>query len=148
MKVSSIFENMQEIPLKYTYDGDNINPLLEVEEIPYGTKTIVIIVDDPDASSGTFTHWLVWDIFVNEIIMRVNEKSRLGIIGINDFGNIKYDGPCPPKHSGKHHYFFKVYALNSELELSKGSTKQELERIMQGKIIEKATLIGIYSRDY
>ena len=145
MKVESVFQNMEDIPPRYTCDGDNISPGLTISDIPNGTKTLVIISDDPDAPGGIWVHWVVWDIFVNEETLKLSENTQLGIKGENDFGSLGYGGPCPP--SGTHHYFFKVYALNDVLELREGSTKHEVERVMQGKVVGQAVLVGLYSRE-
>lgn len=146
MKITSVFENMEEIPFKYSGDGENINPFLEIEEIPEGTKSLAIILEDPDAVSGTFVHWLVWDILVSTTSMKIQENSKLGILGKNDAGEVGYFGPRPPKGSGAHHYFFKVYALNNILELKMGSEKNSLLHAMKGHLIDEAELVGIYEK--
>ena len=145
MKVESVFQNNEAMPIRFTCDGDNLSPELTISDIPDGTKTIAIICDDPDAPAGTWVHWVLWDIFSNEETLKLSENTQLGIKGKNDFGKLGYGGPCPP--SGTHHYFFKVYALNSILELREGSTKEELERAMQGKVLGEGVLVGLYSRD-
>lgn len=173
MKISSVFGNMEEIPVKYTGEGEDVNPELTIEDIPEGTKSLAIIVDDPDSYGKIWVHWLVWDILVNGCIrkkvetkenppkliteysvtdaenfctIKIRENSKLGMFGRNDFNKIKYSGPMPPKNSGIHHYFFKVYALDNIPEVRKGATCVELEAEMQGHIIEKAELVGIYER--
>lgn len=138
---SSAFENNANIPSNYTCDGDNINPPLSIENIPDGTKTMVLIVDDPDAPAGIWVHWVVWNI---PPTMLIEEDSIPGEESINDFQKTSWGGPCP--HSGKHRYFFKVYALDIKLDLDEDSTKKEVEAAMQGHILAKGELIGLYER--
>jgi len=142
MKIKSIFSDGEKIPVKYTADEEDINPSLEISGIPEGAKTLALIVDDPDAPIGTWVHWLVWNIPASKT--KIEENSVPGIQGINDFRKRDYGGPNPP--SGTHRYFFKLYALDSELNLPEGSKKAELEKAMQGHILATAQLIGKYSR--
>ncbi len=144
MKIKSVFENNTKIPEKYTCDGEDISPPLEISEIPKNAKTLAIIVDDPDAPVGTWLHWTIWNIAVNGSSISLGEGEASGTEGKNDFGNIEYGGPCPP--SGTHRYFFKVYALNIGLSLEKGASKKQLEKAIQGHILDKAELIGLYSK--
>jgi hypothetical protein len=141
---SNAFENNRNIPSKYTADGQDINPDLEISEIPSEAKTIVLIVDDPDAPAGTWTHWLVWNIQVSGNKAIIQEDSIPGIQGQNDFNKNNWGGPAPP--SGEHRYFFRAYALSSELDLEEKASRQQLEQAMQGKILAQAELIGKYSR--
>ncbi len=138
---SSAFEANRTIPRKYTCVGENINPPLEFEGIPEEAESLVLIVDDPDAPMKTFTHWIVWNI---EPVAKIEEDSIPGVEGINDFRKIGYGGPCPP--SGAHRYFFRVYALNRQLELKAGAGRKELESEMIGHIIAEGELMGKYSR--
>jgi len=138
---SSEFKNTEMIPKKFTCEGDDINPTLIIEDIPAGTKSMALIVDDPDAPRGTWVHWVVYDI---PIVNRINEDSIPGKQGMNDFGKKDYGGPCPP--SGTHRYFFKIYALDKELGLSGRVDKAVLENAMKGHIVDKAELIGVYKR--
>jgi Raf kinase inhibitor-like YbhB/YbcL family protein len=98
-------------------------------------------VDDPDAPSGTWVHWVVWNIPVTNLII---EQSVPGNEGMNDFGKRHYQGPCPP--SGIHRYFFKVYALDDELQLTSGSTKENLEQVMKNHVLAMGELMGIYKK--
>ena len=139
--ISTVFSHNGHIPLKYTCEGENINPPLEVENIPDNTKTLALTVEDPDAPRGVFTHWVVWNISPNETIP---EGNNPGINGTNSFGKTGYGGPCPP--SGVHRYFFRVFALDDELDLSAGSTKEELLNAMKGHIIATAELMGVYQK--
>jgi len=138
---SPVFENNRFIPAKYTCDGDDVNPPLDIEGIPEGTRSLVLIVDDPDAPMGTWDHWIVWNI---RSAGKIEENSVPGTEGLNDFGKHSYGGPCPP--SGTHRYFFKVYALNTELDLNRNSRKKDVERTIKGHILAKGEIVGLYSR--
>jgi Raf kinase inhibitor-like YbhB/YbcL family protein len=129
-----------DIPPRYTCDGENISPPLLIKNIPFETKSLVLIVEDPDAGE-TFDHWLVWNIPPTE---SVAENSVPGILGKNSFGRNEYGGPCPP--TGTHHYVFKVYALNSKLNLQAGANKKQLLQSMQQHIISTGELIGLYKK--
>ncbi len=139
---SPSFEANQKIPSKYSCDGQSINPPLTIEGVPKGTKSLAIIMDDPDAPMGTFDHWVVWNIPLSA--NKIAENSDTGIQGLNSAGEHGYTGPCPP--SGTHRYFFKAYALDTELDLGANSKKKDLEKAMQGHILAKGELIGLYSR--
>ena len=144
--ISPVFENNQSIPSKYTCDGENINPPLEFREIPEETKSLVLIMDDPDAIQvvgRVWDHWLVWNMPANIRVVAENSIPP-GVIGPNTRGNHSYGGPCPP--DGEHRYFFKFYALSTKLAISEESNKQELEEAMQGKILDQAELLGLYNR--
>ena len=138
---STVFSHKGHIPSEYTCDGKDINPPLEVENIPEGTKSLALIMEDPDAPRGTFDHWLVWNISPNEAI---SEQTNPGISGTNDFGKTGYGGPCPP--SGVHRYFFKVYALDTKLELLAGADKKTLLETMNGHILSEGEIMGLYQR--
>jgi Raf kinase inhibitor-like YbhB/YbcL family protein len=138
---SPAFENGKTIPSKYTCDGDNINPPLEIREIPHETQTLAIICEDPDAPRGVFDHWLVWNIPRTNTI---NENSNPGISGINGMDKTGYHGPCPP--SGEHRYYFYVYALDSDIELPPGLDKKSLRQAMESHILARGELMGVYQR--
>jgi Raf kinase inhibitor-like YbhB/YbcL family protein len=138
---SSVFKNKGVIPAKYTCDGEDVNPPLIVEGVPEETESLVLIVDDPDAPMGTWDHWAVWDIPPSK---KIEENSVPGTEGLNDFGKHSYGGPCPP--SGTHRYFFKVYALDTKLDLPSNSRKRNVEKAMEGHILAKGEIIGLYSR--
>lgn len=143
MKITSpSFKNNEKMPVKFTYDGEDINPSLRIENLPEGTKSLALIVDDPDAPMKTWVHWVVYDI---PLINRIDEDSIPGKQGINDSGAKDYHGPCPP--SGTHRYYFKIYALNKILALNDGISKMDLEKAMQGSILSSAELVGLYNRD-
>lgn len=144
MKLSSpIFENGQAIPSEYTCDGADISPALNFSGIPKNAKSLALIMDDPDAPMGTWVHWVIWNIPPNITGFSKGEKITFPQ-GNNSWGNIEYGGPCPP--SGIHHYYFKLYALDTMLDLREGATKKQLVEAMSGHIIEQAQLIGTYSR--
>jgi Raf kinase inhibitor-like YbhB/YbcL family protein len=142
MKLTSPeFKDNSNIPSKFTCEGEDINPALVIENIPQGTKSLALIVDDPDAPAKTWVHWVVFDI---PPVNRIEENSVPGKQGINDFGRLDWGGPCPP--SGTHRYFFKIYALDTMLALKEGAGKKALERDMEGHILGRAELIGLYKK--
>lgn len=132
------------IPARYTCDGSNINPPLEISNVPAEAKSLALIVDDPDAPVGNWVHWVVWDIDPATREIAEDSVPRNAIQGKNDWKRNSYGGPCPP--SGVHRYFFKLYALDTKLNLGAGTTKTDLEKAMQGHILAKAELIGLYKR--
>lgn len=138
---SPVFEHNGNIPLKYTCEGENINPPLSISEIPEQAKSLCIIVDDPDAPRGTFNHWVIWNILPKE---KLSENSSPGLQGKNSFGKNGYDGPCPP--SGTHRYFFKVYALDAILNIPSSSDKKTLEEAISNHILAQGELIGLYKK--
>jgi hypothetical protein len=141
LKITSVFEHNGHIPVKYTCDGDDINPPLNIEGIPDGTQSLVLIMDDPDAPMGTWDHWIVWNIPASG---KIEENSAPGIEGVNSWRKNNYGGPCPP--SGTHRYFFKVYALDTKLNLPTSANKKDVEKAMQSHILAEGELIGLYSR--
>ena len=136
------FKENEFIPARYTCEGKDISPALNIDHIPEKTQSLAIIMDDPDAPAGTWVHWVLWNIPVTH---HLKENTRAGIAGINDFGKNSYGGPCPPK--GTHRYFFKVYALDCILNLPPGIGKSQLEKAMSEHIIGFGELIGLYKRD-
>ncbi|HEX6890389.1 MAG TPA: YbhB/YbcL family Raf kinase inhibitor-like protein [Chryseolinea sp.] len=138
---SAAFRDKGNIPREYTCDGKDINPPLEIKAIPPEAKSIALIFEDPDAPSGTWLHWLVWNIPIMQHI-RANEVP--GEQGMNDFGRNDYGGPCPP--SGTHRYIFKVYALDDLIDLTEGSTRNQLEDAMRDHIVAYGELQGFYKR--
>jgi hypothetical protein len=141
---SSAFANNTNIPSKFTCDGEDINPPLSIKEVPIEAKSLVLIMDDPDAPMGTWLHWTVWNIdpATSEIVE--NSIPPGAGEGATDFSRPGYGGPCPP--GGTHRYFFKLYALDIELNLATGAKLKELEQAMAGHIIDQAELIGLYQR--
>jgi len=139
---SPAFTHKDFLPVKYTCDGDNVNPPITIESIPAGAKSLTLIVDDPDALDGTFDHWVIWNIQPKEMI---NENSAAGTEGKNSFGNTKYQGPCPPEGKA-HRYFFKVYVLDKLLDAQPGSDKKTIEKAMKDHILAEGEIIGLYHR--
>lgn len=129
------------IPVKYTCSGENINPEISISGIPAETKSLALIMDDPDAPSGDFVHWVMWNILTDG---KISENSAPGVQGVNDFGENKYGGPCPP--SGTHHYHFKIYALDTKLELPAETDKQGLLKAMEGHVLASGELVGLFKK--
>jgi Raf kinase inhibitor-like YbhB/YbcL family protein len=141
---SPAFENNGLIPEEYTCEGRNVNPRLVIGNIPPGTKSFALIVDDPDAPMGTWVHWVVWNIPPETREIRENSLPAGANQGLNDFRKHEYGGPCPP--SGTHRYFFKLYALDALLDLPHNTTKTGLEKAMTGHVIEHSGVVGLYKR--
>jgi len=146
---SSAFEDGALIPAKYTCDGEDVSPPLQWEAVPEGTKSIALISDDPDAPVGTWIHWVLYNLpaEVKELAEAVPADETLpggARQGTTDFGRIGYGGPCPP--SGTHRYFFKIYALDTDVDLPRGADKSELREAMQGHILGEGRLMGKYAR--
>jgi len=145
MKIlSPAFEANQTIPPKYTCDGENINPPLQIYDVPAGAKSLVLIFDDPDAPMGTWVHWTIWNIPPETKEIGKN-SAPIGVVeGMTSFGKKGYGGPCPP--SGTHRYFFKLYALDKALDLPPSAKASDIEKAMTGHILDKTELIGLYQR--
>ncbi len=143
MKISSAaFANNGKIPKKYTCYGDSVSPPLKISGVPKNTKSLALILDDPDAPKGTFTHWIIWGISPKKTQFAEGEKKGF-VEGTTGLGKPGYVGLCPP--SGVHRYIFKLFALDSQVDISTKSKKQELVSTMQNHIIQTATLLGKYS---
>ena len=146
---SPAFAHGDSIPPKYTCDGADVSPPLSFAGVPAGAKSLALIADDPDAPAGTWVHWVVWNIPAGAKSLEEGVPAREALPngarqGINDFRRIGYGGPCPP--SGTHRYFFKLYALDTMLDLPASTTKQDLEKGMQGHTLAQAELMGRYRR--
>jgi Raf kinase inhibitor-like YbhB/YbcL family protein len=147
---STSFPNGGDIPKKFTCDGADVSPELAWTDPPPGTKSFALIADDPDAPSGTWTHWLLFNVpptvgSLPEGVSKIDELPDGERQGRNDFHKIGYNGPCPPP--GKpHRYFFKLHALDCTLDLKPGASKQEVELAMQSRILNQAEWIGKYRR--
>ena len=141
---SDAFMNGQSIPAKYSCVGKNISPALAWNEPPTGTQSFALIVDDPDAPMGTWVHWVLFNIPAHARSLQENLDTSAMSIGKNSSGNMRYDGPCPP--SGTHRYYFKLYALDSLVNLLPGATKDELLKAMQGHILAQGELMGTFSK--
>ena len=147
---SSSFVHEGVIPSQYTCDGDDISPELTWQGAPEHTKSYALVVDDPDAPSGTFTHWIVFNIKAETKglaprISKSNELSTGGEQGVNDYGGIGYGGPCPPPGKA-HRYMFRLYALDLYLDLKAGASKADLLIRIPGHILAEAEMIGTYQR--
>ncbi len=143
MKVtSSVLEKSKYIPEKYTCDGVGVNPPLEISGVPEDAVSLVLIMDDPDAPGGVFTHWLVWNIGPDVSVIEENSVPDGAKEGVNSGGEDGYFPPCPP--SGVHRYFFHLYALEENIKLGAGSSRAELEEAMSGLVIEEAEFMEKY----
>ena len=140
---SSAFQSGGEIPAKFTCNGTNVSPELKINGVPSEAKSLVLIVDDPDAPRGLFTHWIAWNIDPKTTDIAENSALSGAVQGTNDFGKTKYGGPCPP--SGTHRYFFKVFALDAKLELKPSARRAELDAAMKGHVLAQGELMGRYS---
>lgn len=144
---TSAFKEGELIPPKYTCDGEDVNPLLEIRNVPPETKSLALIMDDPDASRGVpFDHWLVWNIDPKTQYISEDNLPHGAVQGANSWGKPRYGGPCPPKGKPAHHYMFTLYALNEMLQLPTNSTKDELLRAMEQHIIQHTSIVGMYGR--
>jgi Raf kinase inhibitor-like YbhB/YbcL family protein len=141
---SSAFKNGQEIAQRHTCDGDDLPPQLNWSGPPDGTRSLALIMDDPDAPVGTFTHWLAWAI--EPASGGLGEGESAPVEGRNDFGTVGYRGPCPPPGHGSHRYFFRLHSLDAEVELEAGADRTDLERSFEGHVLEVASLMGRYER--
>ena len=136
------FQAGGDIPAKFTCNGANANPELRINGIPEA-KSLVLIVDDPDAPRGLFTHWIVWNIDPKTTDIGENSAPADGVQGTNDFGKRNYGGPCPP--SGTHRYFFKIFALDTKVDLKPNARRAELDAAMRGHILAQGELMARYS---
>lgn len=142
--LSPVFADHGTIPTEYTCDGEDISPPLIFENVPEDAQSLTLIVEDPDAPGKTWVHWVV--VNIDPTVTKVLEDSipRDGMEAMTDFGHTGWGGPCPP--SGPHKYLFKLYALDTTLDVTEDITRAEVEQAMERHIIEKAELVGIYSR--
>ena len=143
---SSGFSDGDEMPIELGYKNGNETPALSINGIPEGTKSLALIMDDPDAMGAVgkvWVHWVVWNIDPTREFITGNPQESKFVEGMTDFGQVGYGGPAPPDK--RHTYVFKLYALDSILDLPEGSTKSELEKAMEGHIIEQTQLTGTYA---
>ncbi|NDF24901.1 MAG: YbhB/YbcL family Raf kinase inhibitor-like protein [Thaumarchaeota archaeon] len=143
---SSSFQEGQEIPKKHGYKNDNTSPPLTIKQIPTQTKSLVLIMDDPDAMGAVgklWVHWVVWNIDPKESEINEGSIPENAVEGSTDFGQIGYGGPAPPDK--RHTYVFKLYALNSKLDLKRGATKKQVEEAMQDHIVSQTSLSGTFA---
>lgn len=146
---SNAFEHQGRIPSKFTCNGENINPALEIIGVPHEAKSLVLIMDDPDVpkhlrADGMWDHWIVFNIPVTTSAIAAGTEPD-GLHGRGTAGNADYHGPCPPDR--EHRYFFKLYALDCLLDLTAGVSKKEVESAMRGHILEQTELIGLYAQE-
>jgi Raf kinase inhibitor-like YbhB/YbcL family protein len=153
MKLTSpAFQNGEPIPERYTCEGEDLSPALHIEGVPHAAQSLVLIVEDPDAPKGTFTHWLLWNLStqLTDLPEGLPQEETVpglspAVQGKNDFGTIGYRGPCPPPGS-THHYHFRLLALNATLRLNPGSDQHRLHKELEGKIMEETELVGTFGR--
>ncbi len=141
---SGAFGEGEAIPERYTCDGDDLSPPLSWSGAPGGTTELALIVDDPDAPGGTFTHWVVWGIDPADGDLGAGEVPEGAVQGTSDFGAPGYGGPCPP--SGTHRYRFELLALSTEPSIEAGAGAEELRGAVEGSIVESVVLTGTYGR--
>lgn len=141
---SSAFDNNGTIQVQYTCDGSDVSPPLSIAGVPSGAESLALILDDPDAPSGSWIHWLVWNIPPTATGFPEDGLPTSAVAGTTSFGEVGYGGPCPPLEDLKHRYYFKLYALDTDLTLDSSSTKGDLEMAMEGHILETVELMGKY----
>jgi Raf kinase inhibitor-like YbhB/YbcL family protein len=159
---SPSFRNNQPMPAKHSCEGQDASPALKWEGAPAGTKSFAVIADDPDAPGGSWVHWVIYNISGNvvELAENVSKGDTVAWVayeiatysagakqGMNDFGKVGYGGPCPPRGHGVHHYHFRLYALDTDLNLTPRVTRKQLESAMKGHILAQAELVGTYQRE-
>ena len=146
MKLSSPdFSDGGNIPERFTCEGKDVSPTLTIDGVPKEAKSLVLIVDDPDAPAGNFTHWLMWNIVPTLTEIVGNKPPLHAVQGVNDFGKSKYSGPCPPP-GGVHRYYFRLYALDASVGLPPKSKRNVVDSAMKAHIIAEATLMGRYAK--
>lgn len=152
--MSAAFDSGDGISERYTCEGDDVSPPLRWHNPPEGTRSFVVIADDPDAKAQTFTHWIVFNIPADRDTLPENldldrhfTDGARPAFGVNDFGDIGYGGPCPPSGDGPHRYFFRLFALDTELELSEGTTRHQVTQAMNGHILGEADIMGRFARN-
>ena len=151
---SPSFRNNQPMPAKHSCEGVDASPALKWEGAPAAAKSFALICDDPDAPGGSWVHWILYGIPASttelpENIAKTETVAALGNAkqGMTDFGRVGYGGPCPPRGHGVHHYHFRLYALDTDLNLSARASRRQLEAMMKGHILAQAELVGTYQRD-
>jgi Raf kinase inhibitor-like YbhB/YbcL family protein len=141
---STAFAGGQPIPQRHSCEGEDLSPPLSWKDVPEGATSLALIVDDPDAPGGTFTHWLGWGL--DPAAGGLGEGEAAPVEGRNDFGATGYRGPCPPPGHGPHRYFFRLHALGEELELEPGAGRADLEQALAGRSVSVTELMGTYER--
>ena len=150
MKIGSPeLKEKEKFPVVFTGVGANVSPPLIIEEVPINSKSLLLVVEDPDAEKvcgHTWIHWILYNIPAEKTV-EINKNSYLGLRGINDYGKLQYSGPMPPRAGGTHHYYFKVFALDCELDLEEGAALDKIKKMIDKHILEKAEFSGVYWRD-
>ncbi len=144
------FNHLEKMPEKFTADGENVNPEINISELPENTKSLILVVDDPDAKrvvGYNWIHWVRFNILVDSDTVTLGENSLPGMTGESTYKKAEYGGPNPPVGTGIHNYIFRVYALDTKLELPEMTPLSEILDEAENHILEKSELIGIYSRD-
>jgi Raf kinase inhibitor-like YbhB/YbcL family protein len=142
---SPAFDDGEAIPRENTCDGSNESPTLRWTNVPDGTRTLAVIVHDPDAPSGDFVHWLGWNL--DPDVGGLEQGVPAPVQGTNGFGRLGYDGPCPPEGHGPHRYYLRLYAIDTDLELEPGAARDQLQNEMEGHVLSEAELLGLYERE-
>lgn len=147
---SPSFDHGDSIPVKYTCEGEDVSPPLVWSDVPDGTRSLALVCDDPDAPSGTWVHWVMYDIppkfsELSEGVPTTEVTPRGAKQGMNDFKRLGYGGPCPPRGDA-HRYFFRIYALDIAPGLPAGATRADLQRAIEGHVLEQGELVGLYER--
>jgi Raf kinase inhibitor-like YbhB/YbcL family protein len=142
---SRAFDDGETIPQEHTCDGKNESPPLQWANVPDGARTLAVIVHDPDSPSGDFVHWLGWNLDPEG--GGIEEGVPAPVQGMNGFGRLGYLGPCPPPGDGSHRYYFRLYAIDTDLELEPGAAREQLENEMEGHVLTEAELMGLYERE-
>jgi Raf kinase inhibitor-like YbhB/YbcL family protein len=146
MKISSpAFRNGERIPRQYSRQGGDKSPPLDISEVPPKAQSLTLIMDDPDAPRGTYTHWVVFDVDPRKADIAEDQVPENARQGANDWGESGYGGPKPP--SGEHRYFFRLFALDTKLNLPPGSPRKEIEQAMKGHVLDQAETMGRYAAD-
>ncbi|HSR10479.1 MAG TPA: YbhB/YbcL family Raf kinase inhibitor-like protein [Thermodesulfobacteriota bacterium] len=141
---SPAFQNNHSIPSRYACDGVNVNPPLMIQNVPGGTKSLALVLDDIDAPRGTYVHWILWNISPAEREIQENSVPEGAVQGLNDFRKNSYGGPCPPGRA--HRYLFRIYALDFSPKLDPRSTKADLEKIIEGHVLGRGEMVGKYQK--
>jgi len=145
---SPVFENQGVVPQKYTCEGEGVQPPLEIKDVPEQAQALALIVDDPDAPVGLFTHWLVWNIEPDISQIEEDVVWEGAMEGNNSAGQLGWLAPCPPADTGVHHYRFQLFALGSPLTLREGATRSEVEEAIGEVEIERTELVGEYENSH
>jgi hypothetical protein len=141
---SPAFDHQKAMPARFTCDAQDVNPPLQISNVPAGTTSLALILYDPDAPAGMWVHWVLWNISPETREISENSVPAGAVQGLNDWKKNRYGGPCPP--SGTHRYFFRIYALDTTLNLAPTTTKAGLERAIQAHIMATGELMGTYRR--